>query len=72
MIIEYKIGTLAGQYEPNVMHIQDSGFKLYRLVYWLINDQPNRDFTQDNNTSRATWNQTFNTGDTIICHFATY
>lgn len=71
MIVKYKIGTLAGENEV-APYIQDSAFGIYTLSYWLINGQPNYDFTQDKVTRRATWNQTFNSGDIIICHFVTY
>jgi hypothetical protein len=71
MIVEFTIGTLPGQ-NPIADYLQDSRFGDYRMIYWLINGQPNIDFTQDRQTRRATWNQTFNNGDKIICHFASY
>lgn len=67
MIVTFKIGNLPGENQPESF-IQDSVFGSHRLVYWLINDQPNTDFTQDKSTRRATWNQMFNNGDNVICH----
>lgn len=71
MIIKYKIGTLPGEYPPGTF-IQDSAFHMWRLVYWIINGTDSEEFTQNKSEWRATWNQTFNSGDIIICHFVSY
>lgn len=67
MIVDFTIGALPGQ-NPIADYIQDSRFGDCEMVYWLINGQPNYDFTQDMETRRVTWNQSFNSGDYIICH----